>query len=179
MKRVYALILLLTVALLPGCSGAGSQPAPTPAPTEAPTPAPTMDIENTFDVLVDDLVETFKGDYDIAIDILKYDDGYGFNLSITADEYIPDEVFADYVAGFAPYVVLRATEYGLTVAGCQVSADVSTEDIFEATSWSSTDGMAGALWYGGANEQIKRAYPDITPDEVQDILGTAGLSFYD
>lgn len=179
MKRVYALILLLTVALLPGCSGAGSQPTPTPAPTEAPTPAPTMDIENTFDVLVDDLVETFKGDYDIAVNILKYDEGYGFWLTITAVEYIPDEVFADYVAGFAPYVVLRAVEYKLPVAECQVSAEVNTDDVYEYTFWSSGDGMTGTLWYGGTNEKIKKVNSDITPDEVQDILGTAGLSFYD
>lgn len=184
-----ALSVLVSAALFLAASGcvvergpATPSPAPTPV-LESATPQSTLDIQHPADVLEEELADLFCGDYSAAVSVVDFDGVYHVSLTLKADDYIPDEVYADYVAGFAPYIVLRSIELKLPVSLVLVSAQAGQfgDEDYQDISWLSMDGISGNLDYIGKSQELlgKRMTKDVTPYDVQDLLGSAGLVFYE
>lgn len=175
MKRVFALILLLAVGLLPGCSAAGSWPAASSAPTSEPTP-------NVRDV-ADEIGARLSAYGECAVYANDANENGQYEFSMYYNNSIVDAVIADYIQAYSTLV----RNSGVPFESVSLSMHQDGTKYQKLIDWDSEDGVTGALRYMtvtlGADGKpdvstvTSKNMDKATFEDVAAEFGTAGLEF--
>lgn len=175
MKRVFALILLLTVALLPGCGGAESRPAAASAPTDEPAPS-ARDV-------ADEIGERLSVYGECDVYALDTNENGQYEFSMHYDDSIVDAVIADYIQAYSTLV----RNSGVPFESVSLSMHQDGTKYQKLIDWDSEDGVTGSLRYmtvtlgadgkPDVSTMTLKNMDDVTFENVVAEFGTAGLEF--